>query len=179
MEHHAAVLAAGEQHYGPRRLGDAFADDLDRLRLQPVEMIANDVFSSCRRSRWAGAGGRTRTDDPPLTSGLLYQLSYPGVRAHRPTGLSNAERPAFGAVDFRREALWSEGAGFGLGQRAHARRGDQGGGLVVVGLEAQARRSAAQRLQGAVERDPRSQLGAGKAGAAQIDAGVDFDTDPR
>jgi hypothetical protein len=40
MKHHAAVLAAGKEHHRPLRGGGAFAQDLDRFRLQPVEMVA-------------------------------------------------------------------------------------------------------------------------------------------
>jgi hypothetical protein len=32
-------------------------------------------------ARTNGAGKRTRTSDPRITNALLYQLSYPGVRA--------------------------------------------------------------------------------------------------
>src|SRR5687767_11784542 len=46
---------------------------------------------------------------------------------------------------------------------------------MVVGLEAEACGSASERVQRAVELGPRSQLGSGEAGVAEVDAGIDFD----
>jgi hypothetical protein len=48
MEHDAAVLAAGEEHHRPCRLGGALADDLDRFRFQAVEMVARQSLRSSR-----------------------------------------------------------------------------------------------------------------------------------
>jgi hypothetical protein len=60
MEHDAAVLAAGEQHHRPFRLGHAFAENLDRLGFQAVEMIAGQGVLLLRCGR-GGAGSAARS----------------------------------------------------------------------------------------------------------------------
>jgi hypothetical protein len=97
------------------------------------------------------------------------------AKAPGASALYHAEGPAFANCDLRRQSLGGERARLAGRQRAHARRGNQCVGLVVVGLEPQPSRRAAEAFQGAVELGPAAQLGAAQPGAAQIDAGVDLD----
>src|SRR5918994_4928147 len=60
-------------------------------------------------------------------------------------------------------------------QRPHSGSGNESVGLVIIGLEAQSHRLAAESEQCVVEVDAGTKLGAGHPGPAQIDARVDLD----
>ncbi len=80
------------------------------------------IACACHREE-SGAGKRTRTSDPRITNALLYQLSYPGVRARilkNGSRCSNAPEVHFrpcGAPGSRRRH-----------PRARCRRADRAGG---------------------------------------------------
>ena len=46
VQHHRAVLADGVQHHRPLALGDGLADDVDALRLQPLQVGQHQRFLS-------------------------------------------------------------------------------------------------------------------------------------
>ena len=77
VQHDHAVLAAGEEHDRPLRLGHRLADDVDRLRFQSVEMVGPRHESVVQVLAVTGQPGKMRPAAGRGTMPVLACFSLP------------------------------------------------------------------------------------------------------
>src|SRR6478609_5365203 len=111
----------------------------------------------------------------PPTFGLQNRCTTTVLsRPEAAFGSKHAERPAFRPCNFCGQPFGIESARLGLSERPHARSRDQRVGLVIVGLEAQPGRGAAEAIEREIECRAASQLDTGHPCATQIDTRIDL-----